>query len=236
MARDVALLFAPPLAPVRVEPGVEITMGRSPACTLALPSAQASRHHATVRALGRVVVLVDLGSTNGTYVNGIRLVGERVLEPGDRIQVGDSQVTFCRVQSEDEVDRPQASDVTMLADPTFTQAPEVQVLQGDLEKIPFFAVLQMLEMGGQRGRLGILGNSGAMALWLEGSRLVHAQTEKKSGLDAALAIARVSEGRFQFTPDAMPPEQTLDASITEVILEATRLEDESSFGSRPDPF
>ncbi len=241
MARDVAILFAPPLTPVRVETGVEITMGRSPTCALALPSAQASRHHAVVRADEEHVVVEDLGSTNGTFLNGERLTDQRVLEAGDRIRIGDVEVTFCWVETEEAAaSQNLAADVTMLSDPTFTQAPEVQVLQGDLNKIPFFAVLQMLEMGGQSGRLGILGDDGAMSLWLDSSRLVHAQTEKATGIEAALSIACVQAGRFQFTPEAEPPERSFDASVTEIILEASRLEDEGTAAaaapSFDDPF
>ena len=204
MARDVALLFAPPLPPVRVETGAEITMGRSPACTLALPSAQASRHHAVVRAEDDAVIVEDLGSTNGTFVNGLRLTGTHRLEAGDRIQVGDAEVTFCWLETEEDPSQEIASDVTMLSDPSFARAPEVQVLQGDLNKIPFFAVLQMLELGGQRGRLSILGDDGAMSLWLDSSRLVHALTEKESGIDAAVTICQLESGRFQFSRTPSP--------------------------------
>ena len=61
------MLFAPPLAPVRVEPGSEVTLGRSTECTLQLPAAGASRRHASVVSRDGTVVLRDLGSTNGTY-------------------------------------------------------------------------------------------------------------------------------------------------------------------------
>jgi hypothetical protein len=54
----------------------------------------ASSHHARIAHEGSVVVLEDLGSTNGTYLNGEPLRGPQPLRPGDRIRIGDSEFTF----------------------------------------------------------------------------------------------------------------------------------------------
>jgi hypothetical protein len=54
----------------------------------------ASAHHARIAPEGPVVVLEDLGSTNGTYLNGEPLRGPQPLHPGDRIRIGDSEFTF----------------------------------------------------------------------------------------------------------------------------------------------
>jgi FHA domain-containing protein len=54
----------------------------------------ASSHHARIAHEGSVVVLEDLGSTNGTYLNGEPLRGPQPLHPGDRIRIGDSEFTF----------------------------------------------------------------------------------------------------------------------------------------------
>lgn len=51
-----------------------------------------SRHHAEIL-LGREVVLRDLGSTNGTYVDGVQ-VGEIVLRDGSVVQLGGTRLTF----------------------------------------------------------------------------------------------------------------------------------------------
>lgn len=229
MPPHVAMLFAPPLAPVRLDPGLEVTLGRSPSCELALPSALASRHHAVVGRIGKVVFVRDLGSTNGTFVNGQAVNGEHVLEPGDQIEIGDARVTYCLLDTKGDTPPPQDGDATLLSAPTPRPAP--RILEGDLSQIPVFAVLQMLELGGKSGRLTVRGSQGAMAVWLEGRHLVHAesgnQNEKQSGLEAALALSRVSDGRFQFVPDLPPPKRSLEATITEIILKASRLEDES---------
>jgi pSer/pThr/pTyr-binding forkhead associated (FHA) protein len=45
---------------------------------------------------GDVIVLEDLGSTNGTYLNGEPLSGPQPLHVGDKIRIGDSEFTFER--------------------------------------------------------------------------------------------------------------------------------------------
>ena len=152
------MLFAPPQAPVRLDPGMEVTLGRSPTCELALPSARASRHHAVIGRVGKVVFVRDLGSTNGTFVNGQAVNGEHVLEPGDQIEIGDARVTYCLVDTKGNTPLPQDGDATMLSAPT--PRPTPQILEGDLAQIPLFAVLQMLEMGGKSGRLTVRGSQG----------------------------------------------------------------------------
>jgi hypothetical protein len=54
----------------------------------------ASSRHARISRQGHAVVLEDLGSTNGTYLNDQPLTGPQPLHEGDRIRIGDSEFTF----------------------------------------------------------------------------------------------------------------------------------------------
>jgi predicted component of type VI protein secretion system len=54
----------------------------------------ASSRHAQITRQGHVLVIEDLGSTNGTYLNEEPLTGPQPLHPGDRIRVGDSEFTY----------------------------------------------------------------------------------------------------------------------------------------------
>lgn len=67
--------------------GRRLTIGRAPDNGLVLAEGGASRHHALIRARDRSLVLADLGSTNGTRVNGLRIT-ETALGDGDRIEIG----------------------------------------------------------------------------------------------------------------------------------------------------
>ncbi|QRO01667.1 sigma 54-interacting transcriptional regulator [Archangium violaceum] len=87
------LLLSGPAAGLRYEVLAEATIGRSPSCEIPLPEDdQVSRRHARFAVVDGKVRLSDLGSRNGTAVNGERISGEVVLHAGDRVQVGKTTV------------------------------------------------------------------------------------------------------------------------------------------------
>ena len=78
----------------RIQVGDEpITIGRAPDCDVVLADAEVSRHHAEVRRADGGFVVVDLGSMNGTRVNGAG-VRERALADGDEIAIGTATMRF----------------------------------------------------------------------------------------------------------------------------------------------
>ncbi len=70
-----------------------ITVGRTPANHIVITDGAASRKHCMIKQVGDSYTLVDLGSANGTVVNGER-VKEQELSDGDRIQIGKTVLTF----------------------------------------------------------------------------------------------------------------------------------------------
>ena len=69
--------------------GAEITVGRDPACTITIDGDTfVSSLHLRIYDVDGQAMVEDLGSTNGSFHNGDRLNGARLLHPGDRIQVG----------------------------------------------------------------------------------------------------------------------------------------------------
>jgi hypothetical protein len=70
------------------------TVGRSRQCDVLLDDPNVSRRHAEIRPRGGSWVLTDLGSTNGSRLNGRKLDGSEVLKPGDEIELGTSLLTF----------------------------------------------------------------------------------------------------------------------------------------------
>lgn len=64
------------------------SLGRKKDCGIRVPLASVSRHHAEI-VVGESGVLVrDLGSSNGTFVNNQRVLGDETLEPGDQVLIG----------------------------------------------------------------------------------------------------------------------------------------------------
>ena len=78
-----------PLAGHRVEVTAVLVLGRQ-AADLVIDDPQVSRRHAGVRPAGDALEVEDLGSLNGTWVNGARIEGPTRLAPGDRVRVGDT--------------------------------------------------------------------------------------------------------------------------------------------------
>jgi hypothetical protein len=71
-----------------------IVFGRGDTAEIRLQDPFASSRHARVYEQGRILVIEDLGSTNGTYLNEELLDGPRPLHPGDRVRIGDSEFSF----------------------------------------------------------------------------------------------------------------------------------------------
>ncbi len=69
------------------------TLGRGDV-EIHLEDAFASSRHARIVRQGGVLVLEDLGSTNGTFLNGEPLGGPQPLHPGDRVRIGDSEFSY----------------------------------------------------------------------------------------------------------------------------------------------
>jgi pSer/pThr/pTyr-binding forkhead associated (FHA) protein len=92
-------------------PRGEFVFGRGPECHVRPNSPSVSRQHCLLRVTAEGVLIRDLASTNGTLVNGTRLVGERPLTDGDLVQLGplvlqlrcprrSETVTECRASSD----------------------------------------------------------------------------------------------------------------------------------------
>src|SRR5690606_11475133 len=69
------------------------TIGRSARCDIVLYDLLVSRRHAMIRQVGQEHHLIDLGSTNGTYLNG-RRISRAVLRAGDLVSIGHYELTF----------------------------------------------------------------------------------------------------------------------------------------------
>lgn len=79
---------------VRLVPGESATVGRAPTNTIAVKDERCSRNHAEVFFAQGAWRLRDLDSRNGTLVSGQAISGDYALQPGDILQIGNSQLAF----------------------------------------------------------------------------------------------------------------------------------------------
>ncbi len=75
-------------AGARAALGPDLTVGRAAGCSLVFDERYVSQVHARIFVRDGSVFVEDLGSTNGTWVNGARVVGQMPARLGDRIRVG----------------------------------------------------------------------------------------------------------------------------------------------------
>lgn len=100
-----------------------LTVGKDAANDIALTNDRtASRLHAAFERFGSGWCVIDLGSRNGTHVNGERILGPRSLHPGDEIRIGATRVVF-----RDDGGRSRSTTVAAAAPPELTHR-EHQVL------------------------------------------------------------------------------------------------------------
>lgn len=82
------------LSPPAVETGRALVLGRGPACDLDVPDLTVSRRHAALSHDDAGWAIADLGSRNGTWVNGWRVHEPHCLAPGDAVRLGDADWVF----------------------------------------------------------------------------------------------------------------------------------------------
>ncbi len=95
----------------------ELTVGRSLRADIVLNDEAASREHARLRPEGITVVIEDLDSSNGTWVNGERIEIATRLEEGDVVQIGDTTMSLQFGTGEGPTETMTPSEVTVIRPP-----------------------------------------------------------------------------------------------------------------------
>lgn len=83
-----------PSQPLNLRDRPTLTIGRDPLNDVVIDHPSTSRFHAQIKKLQGTYKLTDLGSTNGTFVNGKSVTGMRALRPGDIVRIGPSTLVF----------------------------------------------------------------------------------------------------------------------------------------------
>ena len=94
----------------RIAVGTSITLGRSVECGCALDDAAASRRHVRITLDGDRFLWKDLGSTNGTTINGMQML-EGVIRHGDALQIGETVLRFEIEDAPEEQEEPDSTTV-----------------------------------------------------------------------------------------------------------------------------
>ena len=200
--------------PARIEPGTTYLVGREETAQIRINSPRVSRKHVEIKFEAGKPSLFDMGSQNGTVVNGMKLASkaQHVLKDKDTLEVGGVIMTYRYLKPGDPESklREGGSEVTMVE--AEVESSSDADLVGNVALMPIGDVLVRL---GKLGATGLLlidaaGNKGAIRVE-KGKALAGSY----AGLDGAAAIAAVralAQGKFKFEM------QDPDAPLTEVVV------------------
>ncbi|HYI11580.1 MAG TPA: SpoIIE family protein phosphatase [Thermoanaerobaculia bacterium] len=170
-------LFSPFRQPLQ---GDAVSIGRASDCSIPIKDRYLSRKHAEIIAAGNSWVLKDLGSANGTYLNGTRVERDEPLKTGDRIRLGDTEIVFeaserstdkfiavaeshvsatIAIPVNDISDRPEAQDVSRLQ--TLTLLARELIEDRPMSELFGFIVDRVMEhLHPSRAAIALLGHDG----------------------------------------------------------------------------
>jgi pSer/pThr/pTyr-binding forkhead associated (FHA) protein len=227
-----------PDEPVELHPRKTCRIGRGPGSDVFVPDVDVSRCHADIRWERGAFIITDLGSANGTLVNGERIT-ERGLTPGDEIRVGSTMIRFRVEDSATMKARRLARERHVReVNTAASYSPVAGGFAGAVADVPLADVVQVLERAQKTGRLYVCVAESHGTLGLREGRVVGAAWYDPSAgeladHEAAHTMLALSDGVFEFVAEPVPDEARIDASPQALILEAMRRADERDRADRP---
>ena len=219
----------------------ELVIGRSSELDMVLIEDMVSRKHAKISLLPGQITISDLGSTNGTFVNGEKVKRARLKE-GDRILIGTSilkLVTMTRAAG--VIDSKAAQqNLERTAEAQEKKTGGRTAVQGRLEEVPLVDLLQLLSTSKKTGAIVIKGYRGGR-VHLRAGKVVSAVIDADPTLLPKKALFRMvgwTQGGFEFVPHEgeMPLMPSEIAEGTEqLVMEAMHQSDELTRGNLPLP-
>jgi hypothetical protein len=208
-------------------PDKTVIVGRSSELDMVLVEQMVSRKHARITYANDKIVIEDLGSTNGTFVNGEK-IKRMQLKEGDRILIGGSILKLI-VQEGPPTERQQARpNLEAVAARRRTTAS--RTMSGSIEEVPLPDLLQLLGSSKKTGELVIRTEEDVGKVFLEKGIVRHATINDLKELPPLKAIFRIfswQKGLFDFDAAAsLESDQPIHVSVQEVLMESIRQLDE----------
>jgi pSer/pThr/pTyr-binding forkhead associated (FHA) protein len=208
-------------------PNSEIVVGRSSDLDMVLVEDMVSRRHAKITVNGDNVTIQDLGSTNGTFVNGERI--ERMsLTDGDRVLIGTSiikLVTTDGPSSAQSMPRKRLEEVA-----AGRRTNQVRSMSGAIDEVPLPDLLQLFGSSRKTGVLVIKTDTDVGKVFLERGSIVFATINDSEQLSPEKSVHRIlawRHGTFYMEPSEQIELKTrIDLSTEAALMEGMRILDE----------
>lgn len=219
---------------VRVHPMEEVVLGRDDDCEIILDEGPVSRTHAKIVYHDYQPEVLDLGSTNGTFVNGKRVL-RAFLKAGDRIQVGANVFEVRLGAGSPAAPSQTASDTQVrnlhsLLEKSKNQTSggvQASAISGRLSEIRLTSLLQIIESDRATGTLVVLHGGREGKLHVHQGAVRHATFGRARGLKALYRLMALDEGSFEFyIPGRNADYDTVEGDLQKHLLEAMRQKDE----------
>lgn len=200
----------------------EMLVGRSGDVQIVLSEDMVSRRHARIVYDGQRITIEDLGSTNGTFVNGEK-IKRCDLKEGDRVLIGSSifKVVYADTAAAGPRRRPGDDNLGR------TQA---RTMTGAIEEIPLPDVLQLLGSSKKTGVLVIHSAQGVGRMRMRKGLIVHASIDGLDGVSPIKCAHRMLawvQGTFELEPaDETPVAGEIELQVHELLMEGLRQMDE----------
>ena len=206
----------------------EIVVGRSSELDMVLVEDMVSRRHAKITVTGDQIFIQDLGSTNGTFVNGEKIKRARLNE-GDRILIGTSIIKLVAAEGalSDDASRANAH-LEEVAQGRRTS--QVRTMSGAIDEVPLPDLLQLFSTSKKSGVLVIRTDADVGRLFLDKGRLVFATVNDNFDVHPLKSVIRIltwEHGTFEMdAPEEREFLETITMTVEGVLMEAMRQIDE----------
>ena len=209
----------------------EIIVGRSSDLDMVLVEEMVSRRHARVQLTGGSVRIDDLGSTNGTFVNGER-VSHAELQEGDRVLIGSNILKVVAIDGSGPAEMLEPGQINQR--PGGRSTTSDARMSGNLEEIPLPDLLQLFGSSRKTGTLVVTSQGKVGRIHLREGMIHYVEAETDAGDKLPLGGLKIiyrmlswERGIFELTPEESRTfESPLDTNVQEVLMEGFRQKDE----------
>lgn len=212
-----------------IVPERELVIGRSNDIDVALIEDMVSRRHARVLLQGDSLIIEDLGSTNGTFVNGEKIRRARLKE-GDKILIGTSIIRVASADGDSGSTSESEAKIKLQEAAAGRRTSQVRNMSGNLSEVGLVDLLQLFTTSKKSGVLVVRRDEDIGRIHLRRGQIVHASINENSDVPALKAMYRLltwEHGTFELEP---PDEREFADEITlsteAILMEGMRQLDE----------